>query len=474
MHNKNIIGSVLVIGLMTSGAVWSNTQEAISAVIGDRVDMTDALPNAKAGQCFAKVLIPAKYETVTNKVMTKEGSSRIEVIPAKYQLVEEKVIIKAASEKIIVVPAVYKRVEEKVLVSPEKMVWRKGVRRGSDFAPASWVASALSSNVPGTAEAGQCFVEYHQAAAYKSVQEKMLKKEASARIEIVPAVYKWEDKQVLVGEASERIIDIPATYETQEEKILERAAYTTWKKGRGPIEKLNNSTGDIMCLIEVPAKYKIISKKVLKTPASTKRVSIPAKYKKVKVKTLVTAAREKRTEIPAEYQMLTKKVNVSDELVGWRAKGATGSGKLTGKVICRAKIDAKYKTISKQMIVTAAATKKVVIPAVDKIMKVNKLLSPAQEKRIDIPAVYSNVATRKKVTDEKLSWRQVLCETNTSPGVVTKLQQALAKVGFNPGPIDGVMGRQTYIAIDQFQKKNGLETGGLTLRTLEALNVSVR
>lgn len=517
MSNHKLFRSILITSLLASGITWVHAQEAGSALsieareqamqareaelarreqamqsseqamqsklqqlqsstLGGQAqgeNPMEALPNAKAGQCFAKVLTPAQYKTVTEKVMIREAANKIEIIPAKYQIVEQKVEIKPASEKILEIPAVYKRVEEKILMSPERLVWRKGRSHKSGTAPASWVASALTSGVSGTIEAGQCFVEYKQEARYKTVQEKLLKREASARIEIIPATYEWIQQKVLIKEASEKIITVPAVYETQENKMLERAAYTTWKKGRGPIEKLNDSTGDIMCLIEVPAKYKTISKKVLKMPATTKRITIPAVYDTVKVRKLVTPAQEKRTEIPAEFQMLTKKVKESDEVIGWRAQGSNGEGQVTGKVICRAKIDGIYKTISKQVIASPATTRKTVIPAENKLVKVRKLVTPAQEKKTEIPAIFSEVSKRKKVVEEKLAWRPILCETNTSPGLVTKLQQALKNAGFNPGLIDGVMGRQTYVAIDKFQRKQGFETGGLTLRTLKALNVSV-
>ena len=31
-------------------------------------------PNAKAGECYAKVVLPAKYETVEERVLVKEAS----------------------------------------------------------------------------------------------------------------------------------------------------------------------------------------------------------------------------------------------------------------------------------------------------------------------------------------------------------------------------------------------------------------
>ncbi|MCK5889650.1 MAG: peptidoglycan-binding protein [Methylococcales bacterium] len=469
MFNKIISRPTLVAAVLISHSMTA------SALVDPKApnDMADALPNAKAGQCFAKVLIPAEYQNYTEKVISREASHKLEIIPAKYHMVEEKIELTPMSEKVIEVPATFKKVEEKILISADHLVWRKGLERKARSAPASWVASAIAGGaVTNAATSGQCFAEYYQAASYKNVEEKIIKREASSKIKVVPAVYQSEAKQVLVKEASEKIIDIPATYDTIKEKILERAAYTKWKKGAGATEKLNNSTGEIMCLVEVPAKYTTITKKILKTAARSERVAIPAEYKTIKIKKLVTAAQQLKTDIPAEYQTITKKVKATDEYIGWRLKDSAGSGKATGKVICRAKIPASYKTIYKQVIATSATTKKIVIPAKSKMMKVKKLLTPAQENKILIPATYAEISKRKKIKDEKLAWRQILCETNTNPEIITKLQQALNNAGFNAGTADGVMGRQTYVAIEKFQKKNSIETGGLTLRTLEALNIS--
>src|SRR3989338_3842093 len=47
------------------------------------------------------------------------------------------------------------------------------------------------------------------------------------------------------------------------------------------------------------------------------------------------------------------------------------------------------------------------------------------------------------------------------PGVSVKdLQRSLAAAGFDPGPIDGQMGKKTKSAIKAFQKKNGLKADG--------------
>jgi hypothetical protein len=58
-----------------------------------------------------------------------------------------------------------------------------------------------------------------------------------------------------------------------------------------------------------------------------------------------------------------------------------------------------------------------------------------------------------------------------TPAMMKKIQQALVNAGFNPGPVDGVSGAKTTVAIENFQKQNGIPVGKLTKRTLRALGV---
>jgi peptidoglycan hydrolase-like protein with peptidoglycan-binding domain len=102
-----------------------------------------------------------------------------------------------------------------------------------------------------------------------------------------------------------------------------------------------------------------------------------------------------------------------------------------------------------------------------------KLVSPAVEKRIPIPAKHKMVAKQSKVSDARMEWRQVLCETNTTRDLVMQIQQGLQQAGYNPGPVDGVLGGATLSAIDAYQRKNNLPTGGLTIQTIEKLGIKL-
>ena len=238
--------------------------------------------------------------------------------------------------------------------------------------------------LPPAAKTGECYARVFVPAQYETESERMLKREASERLEVIPAQYEWVTERVLVKEASERLETVPAVYDTVTDRVVDRPAHTVWKKGRGPIERVDHATGEIMCLVDVPATYKTVSKRVVKTPATTRTVEIPAQYKTVKVRKLVSSPQTRRIEIPEEYQTVTK---------------------------------------------------------------------------------------RRMVAEGRMAWRPILCETNAKRPMVRNIQRALDRAGHSPGPIDGIIGRQTTSAIRSFQKAKGLPTGNLTVATLHALGV---
>jgi hypothetical protein len=213
-----------------------------------------------------------------------------------------------------------------------------------------------------------------------------------------------------VKPASERVEPIPFVYETVTERVLDQPAHTIWKKGRGPIEKIDFATGEIMCLVEIPATYKTITKRVLKKGPTTRTIKIPAEYKTVRRKVVATPPTTRTIKIPAKY----------------------------GKI------------------------------------KVREMISAAKEVRTPHPARYETVTKRGKVTEGRMAWQEILCETNVRRGIVMDIQRGLKKAGHDPGPIDGVIGPLTRAGAVSYQKAKGLAQGGLTMETLKSLGVRIR
>ncbi len=289
--------------------------------------------------------------------------------------------------------------------------------------------AALAANIemPKADHPGQCFARTFVPPRYQEVKEKFLVKEATERVEIVAARYETEEQQVLISEASETLEVIPATYKLVEERVLVKPSTATvvevpatYKHEARTVlvqpehsvwkQQLSETNGEIMSLVKVAAIYKTVPVLVIDQPATTKEIQLPAQYKIVKKRVV---------DKPASTRTV--------------------------------KIAAKYKT-----------------------MMVEKQIEPPKSDRVSVSAEYSTLTKTQKVKDGYLAWREVLCDDRVTPQVVSQIQKALKKEGFNPGPVDGFIGHRTMQAINRYQRNKALPVDQyFNLSTLKALGVDL-
>ncbi len=300
-----------------------------------------------------------------------------------------------------------------------------------------FVAQAQSGDLPPDARPGQCYAKCLIADEYETVTEQIMVKEASSTIEVVPAKYETVTEQVMVKEPynvlkvvppsyttvteqimvkepSTKLSPIAPVYETVTEQVLVSPATTKWVKGKATKDCISSNPEDcrVWCLKEVPAEYRTVTRKILKTPATVKEVEVPAEYKTIKRTVIQNPAQVTEETVPAEYKTITRKV----------------------------------------------------------------VSSPAQTLSKEIPAEYKTVTSRQLVRVGGFTeWREVLCESGQNRAYLTRVQQALKDRGYDPGPVDGVIGSQTRAAIRQFQQDNGLAVGvegsAIPYETLKALGI---
>ncbi|KPA16232.1 conserved hypothetical protein, secreted, partial [Candidatus Magnetomorum sp. HK-1] len=165
--------------------------------------------------------------------------------------------------------------------------------------------------LPPNAKPGECYARVYLSPKYKRISSQIMIQPATEEIKIIPAQYEWEEKQVLVREATTEYKEIPAVYKWVNEKILIKEAHSTWKKGRGNVEKMDNATGEVMCMVHVPPVYKTVKKRIMVSPATIEEVQIPPVYKSIKYKKMITPPQKKVVPIPAKYKTITKKVKIS-------------------------------------------------------------------------------------------------------------------------------------------------------------------
>lgn len=245
------------------------------------------------------------------------------------------------------------------------------------------------------------------AARHEWEEQRVLVKEESKKLEVIPARYEWRNEQVLVREGSEKIVVEPAVYRDETEQVLVRPAYTTWKKGRGPMERIDEATGEIMCRVEVPAQYKSVVKHVVVKPATSRKIGVPPVFETVRKRVVVEPARTVEVDVPAQY----------------------------------------------------------------KTVRVRKLVEAPQVVRTVVPEHHQQVVQTRLVSEGGLEWRPILCETNTTPDVIRRMQGALKKAGYDAGPSDGAVGPETMLAVNRYQQDAGLARGNLTIETLKKLGV---
>ena len=439
----------------------------------NRIDATHTLPDAKPGECYAKVIVPAAYDVKTVEVMVKPESEKVNVKAAVFDISEKPLLKKEGFTKIKVIATKFRQVVEEVEVSKASTNWVTDLnrRKGIPASPALLAAAKTNGVDIETTKVGECFREYFVAAKFEQTTKEVLVKEEFEEIKVAKAQFEEVEEVVTVKQASKKKVYKAAEYEIVEEKIEIEPAKAVWKKGEGPISKIDNSTGEIMCLIQVPAKYKIIKKTVLKTEPAIDLVEVPAVTKALKVSKLVSDATIDKVKIPAEFKKLTITNKISDPLFLWRKAGVNGDGRYTGHQICLKETPARFAKVKKLVVDTAANVLEEKVDAITSLIKVANVATEAEEIRTKIPAEFKTVEKRSKISDERLEWRRVLCKTNMGPNINKRIQQALKDSGVYNGPVDGAIGRGTMISVEKYQKKNGLPTGGLTIDVLEKLGV---
>jgi hypothetical protein len=283
-------------------------------------------------------------------------------------------------------------------------------------------AEGLLLAEPPKAQAGECWAQFVQPARYEKKTESVLKVPAGERSEKVPALYQWTVKEETRPAGKRRVVTKPAEYEVTEEQVLVQPEGTHQKmlpaQYKTVEERAVTRTGTVlkpnpvtgeMCAVEGPVEYQIIKRKVIVEPARSEAVEQAAVYKIVRHKKLITPAETKVIDEP----------------------------------------ERTYKH------------------------RVRELVQPAHDVSVPTPPLYEDVTHVVEISAARNQWFGVVCDVNATPKLLSRVQQALAKNGFNPGATDGRWSSRSVQALRAYQDKNGLTQGGLTIETLQSLGVSM-
>ncbi|MCH7993247.1 MAG: hypothetical protein IIB57_02260 [Planctomycetes bacterium] len=175
--------------------------------------------------------------------------------------------------------------------------------------------------MPPNAKLGECYARVYVPPKFDTVTERVRVREASDKIEIIPAVYEWEEARVLVKEASTRLVAVPARFFPQDYVVETSPGHVTWMKAdqaRCVADTPGPPPQDIFCLVnEPPTTTTILTKRLLKG-ATFEELIVPAEYQTIRRQKLVRPASMRRVTVPAEFQEVEKTVMVTPARMEWQ------------------------------------------------------------------------------------------------------------------------------------------------------------
>ena len=97
--------------------------------------------------------------------------------------------------------------------------------------------------------------------------------------------------------------------------------------------------------------------------------------------------------------------------------------------------------------------------------------SPADE---DLEFIFSeagvDASASETVGEDAHSAQPQALAPKYDPGLIRNIQSGLTALGYDSGPVDGIVGRQTRTAIEAFRKREQLASGEITAELLDAIN----
>ncbi|MEE2802403.1 MAG: OmpA family protein [Bacteroidota bacterium] len=207
-------------------------------------------------------VVPATYETVTERVLVKEASKKLRVIPATYKTETRSYVKKQAGSTISIVPASFGKSTETIEIKPAYAQWEM-----SSVPP----AECTSSNPDDCRY--WCYKGYP--AEYQTVSVTTLTNDASFNRTAVPEQ---------MGTYTVRVVDQPARVEE----------------------------------IEIPAEYANITKTILKSDASTTEETVPSTSK-----TITREVLKQKGGLTVWSEVDCKLVEYNGLQINWRLGSAT-------------------------------------------------------------------------------------------------------------------------------------------------------
>lgn len=306
------------------------------------------------------------------------------------------------------------------------------------FSLCSLVACSLLLPLSATAEepqvgtpiqAGQCWI-------YGQIQPRRVEdsisvtiKDSQTRIEITPAEIRRGYKQVVTQEGTVTYRLQPPTYKQVQEQVLVRPEVTR--------------------LVTEPAQYEQRQKTVVVEEARTVLEQCRTSGSRY-TGAVAFCARE----VPAKEKVINTQVLVKPEQTRTEVEPA------------------QYKTVTRWVVDTPARITEVTLAPQVTEVPVAEVIRPAQSREQQEAALTRSLKRTRYLGEPRIVMRRAVCDGDLTSDLILDLQQRLQQQGYQPGDLDGLLGKRTLAALSHYQTSNGLAAGGITYESLAALGVT--
>jgi hypothetical protein len=133
----------------------------------------------------------------------------------------------------------------------------------------------------------------------------------------IPATYRWVSETEIVRPETSHDEVIPALYDNVTERVMVREAHTEWRRGYGPVSDPDMpryaSDRDIVCLVEVPAEYRLETRQIERRPERVIHITTPAVVRTRTRQVVDEPARDEERDVPPIYTVVKEQVVLQPE-----------------------------------------------------------------------------------------------------------------------------------------------------------------
>lgn len=223
----------------------------------------------------------------------------------------------------------------------------------------------------------------------------------------------------------------------------------------------------------------------------------PATFKQVTEEVMIKPEVTKVEVLPALYEKKTERIKIQDRQTVLEPCQAAGSRYAKGTSVsafCAKEIPAQYKTVEVEELVRGERTMTYTEPAeyktvtrwvVDQPARAIEVQEQAEIEQLMVqhivrdtqifedqtPAQTKALSVTEYEGEPQIVVRRAVCDNELSRDLVIQVQKKLAQAGYNPGPIDGLVGKRTIASLADYQLQHRLAIGAFTYETLEEMGI---